>query len=232
MERQTPTSYRDRREAGRVLAGLLREYVGCPDGLVLALPRGGVPVAFEVARSLQLPLDLLSVRKLGVPGQEELAFGALAADGSLVLNPEIVEASRLDQRTIEAVVTRETQELRRREALYRAGRPPLSVAGRLVLLVDDGLATGATMRVAVEALRRQSPRAIIVAVPVAPPESCLFLARLATEVSCVCPLQPPSLDAVGAWYQDFSQIHDTEVIDLLSRLPGPTGTIELEGESS
>ena len=212
--------YRDRREAGRVLAESLRQYTACPEAIVLALPRGGVPVAWEVARALRLPLDLLPVRKLGVPGHEELAFGALAPGGVHVLNSGLVESLGLDQRMIDRVVARETLELDRREALYRRGRAPLLVTGRVVLLVDDGLATGATMRAAVQALLRQAPHSIIVAVPVAPPASCLFFDRLAPTVQCVCPLQPDDFDAVGEWYQDFSQTSDQEVLDLLAQTDG------------
>lgn len=207
--------YQDRREAGRVLADSLCEYADNAGALVLALPRGGVPVAFEVARALRLPLDLLPVRKLGVPGHEELAFGALAPGGVRVLNSDLTGALGLDQAAIEAVVAREMIELDRREALYRRGRPPLVVTGSIVLLVDDGLATGATMRAAVQSLLRQNPRSIIVAVPVGPPASCLFFDRFAPNVHCVCPLQPDDFDAVGEWYQDFSQTSDEEVLALL-----------------
>lgn len=221
LSKQVPTvrdhGYQDRREAGRVLADSLCEYADDAGALVLALPRGGVPVAFEVARALRLPLDLLPVRKLGVPGHEELAFGALAPGAVRVLNSDLTGALGLDQAAIEAVVAREMIELDRREALYRKGRAPLVVTGRIVLLVDDGLATGATMRAAVQSLLRQIPRSIIVAVPVAPPASCLFFDRLTPNVRCVCPLQPDDFDAVGEWYQDFSQTSDEEVLALLAQ---------------
>ena len=207
--------FRDRREAGRLLASKLAAYANRPDVLVLALPRGGVPVADEVARALGAPLDVFLVRKLGVPGHEELAMGAIASGGVRVLNQEIVRALRIPDEVIEAVAAQEQQELARRERLYRGDRPPPDVRERTVILVDDGLATGATMHAAVQALRQQQPARIVVAVPIAAPETC---AELSGEVDdIVCAATPQPFHAVGLWYADFSQTTDDEVRDLLAR---------------
>ncbi len=207
--------FRDRREAGRLLAAPLTAYAHRPDVLVLALPRGGVPVAYEVARALGAPLDVFLVRKLGVPGHEELAMGAIASGGVRVLNQEIVRALRIPDEVIEAVAAQEQQELARRERLYRGDRPPPDVRERTVILVDDGLATGATMHAAVQALRQQQPARIVVAVPIAAPETC---AELSGEVDdIVCAATPQPFHAVGLWYADFSQTTDDEVRDLLAR---------------
>ena len=206
--------FRDRREAGRFLAGRLMAYAGKPDVLVLALPRGGVPVAFEVARALHAPLDVFIVRKLGVPEHEELAFGAIASGGVRVLN-EMVNVLDLSHDTIEAVITREEQELERRERIYRGDRPAPDVRGHTIVLVDDGLATGSSMRAAVAALRQEGPRRIIIAVPVAAPETCDALQDEADEIVCV--QKPKSFYAVGFWYNDFSQTPDEEVHDLLEQ---------------
>ena len=178
-------AFRDRAEAGRKLAEKLLEYAGRPDVLVLALPRGGVPVGYEVARALEAPLDVFVVRKLGVPGHEELAMGAIASGGVCVLNDDVVEAAEIPYRVIQAVAARELQELERRERAYRGDRPPLEVRGRTVILVDDGLATGSTMRAAVAAVRRLEPARIIVAVPTAAPSTCAELGHEADECICV-----------------------------------------------
>jgi putative phosphoribosyl transferase len=212
--------FTDREQAGRELAAALAAYRGVEGLLILALPRGGVPVAFEVARALEAPLDLCLVRKLGVPGEEEFAFGALAGGGVRFINQEIVAALGLDEAAIEAVVRRESIELERRERLYgagRAGRPAPSVAGRTVIIVDDGLATGATMRAAIGAVLAGQPRRIIVAVPVAARETCREFNHLDPRVTCHCLRTPPNFQAVGLWYEDFSQTTDETVIALLAR---------------
>jgi putative phosphoribosyl transferase len=210
-----PTPFRDRREAGRALAAKLATYAHRPDVLVLALPRGGVPVAYEVTRALGVPLDVFIVRKLGIPGHEELAMGAVATGGVRVLNEQLVRALNIPDRVIEAVTAREQQELARRERLYRGDRPPPDVHGRTVILVDDGLATGATMHAAIAALRRQQPAHIVVAVPIAAPEACDALRVEVDDV--VCAITPEPFHAVGLWYEDFSQTTDEEVRDLLAR---------------
>jgi predicted phosphoribosyltransferase len=206
--------FRDRRDAGRLLAAKLAAYAHRPDVLVLALPRGGVPVAYEVARVLGAPLDVFIVRKLGVPRYEELAMGAGATGGVRVLNKQIVERLGIPHNLIEAVAAREKKELARRERLYREGRPPPDIRGRTIILVDDGLATGATMQAAVEALRQQQPARIVVAVPTASPETCEEMKMKADEV--ICAIMPEPFHAVGVWYQDFSQTTDEEVRDLLA----------------
>src|SRR6266404_6549023 len=210
----TPSRFRDRHEAGRRLADKLVAYAKRPDVLVLALPRGGVPVAYEVARSLQAPLDVFLVRKLGVPGYEELAMGAVATGGVRVLNDELVERLGIPDQMIDAVAANERQELARRERLYRGGRPPPDVCGRTVILVDDGLATGATMFAAIEALRKLTPARIVVAVPTASPDTCEEMKKKADEV--ICAITPEPFHAVGRWYRDFSQTTDEEVRDLLA----------------
>lgn len=215
-----PQRFISRAEAGQVLARLLAEYRGRADVIVLGLPRGGVPVAYEVAHELRVPLDVLVVRKLGVPGHAELALGAIASGGALTLNPEVVNALHLGETDIQAVIQSETRELERRERLYRGDRPPLRVAGHTVILVDDGLATGASMRVAVQALRALEPDALVVAVPVAPPGTA---ERLATDgVRVICAAEPEPFYAVGQWYDDFSQTTDAEVGELLARAAGAT----------
>jgi predicted phosphoribosyltransferase len=207
--------FHDRADAGRVLAGRLAHYAGRRDVIVLALPRGGVPVAFEVAQALRAPLDVFLVRKLGVPGQRELAMGALATGGVRVLNEDVVNALGIPDEVIDAVAAEEQDELGRREHEYRGDRPPPDVRGRVVILIDDGLATGSTMRAAVAALRRQGPARIVVAVPVGAPETCADLAEEADEV--VCARTPEPFYAVGRWYDDFSQTTDEEVRELLDR---------------
>jgi len=210
----TPRFFRDRREAGRFLARSLGAYANRPDVIVLALPRGGVPVAYEVARALHAPLDVFVVRKLGVPGHEEFAMGAIASGGVRVLNEELVQELHIPRPAIEAVAAREEQELARRERRYRGDSPPPDVRGCTVILVDDGLATGSTMQAAITALRRLQPARIVVAVPTAAPETCEQMRAAADEV--VCALTPEPFHAVGAWYQDFSQTSDEEVAALLA----------------
>ena len=204
-----PKRFRNRTDAGRQLAGKLAPYADRPDVVVLALPRGGVPVASEVARALGAPLDVFVVRKLGVPGHEELAMGAVATGGLRVLNDEIVHGLDIPEREIAAVADRELHELSRRERLYRGDHPPPDVGGRTVILVDDGLATGATMRAAVQALRQQQPARIVVAVPTASPDTCEALKAAADDV--VCAMTPEPFFAVGHWYDDFTQTTDDEV---------------------
>ncbi|MGC1888432.1 MAG: phosphoribosyltransferase family protein, partial [Stellaceae bacterium] len=211
--------FRNRNEAGRLLAKRLAADANRPDVLVLALPRGGVPVGYEVARALGAPLDVFVVRKLGVPGHEELAMGAVATGGVRVLNDQIVQGLRIPEYVIDAVAARERQELGRRERLYRGGRPPPEVHGRTVILVDDGLATGATMRAAIMALRKLQPARIVVAIPTASPETCEELKAEVDEV--VCAIKPEPFLAVGHWYEDFSQTTDEEVRDLLARRQHP-----------
>jgi predicted phosphoribosyltransferase len=209
------TRFRDRADAGRRLAERLAAYDNRPDVLVLALPRGGVPVGFEVARALGAPLDVFLVRKLGVPGHEELAMGAVATGGIRVLNDEIVKGLGIPDHVIEAAVAREQKELSRRERLYRDGRPPPNIGGRTVLLVDDGLATGATMRAGVLGLRQQQPARIVVAVPTASADTGEALRAQADAV--ICASMPEPFVAVGYWYDDFRQTTDEEVRDLLAR---------------
>lgn len=201
--------FRDRAEAGRALGKALGRLSGRDDVVVLGLPRGGVPVALEVARALGAPLDIFVVRKLGVPGHDEYAMGAIASGGVRVLNPAAVRGLFISEEVIERVAEREGLELERRERLYRGERAPLDVHGRVAVLVDDGLATGASMRAAIGALRKLDPARIVVAVPVGSAETCAQLRREADEV--VCPLVPLSFQAVGLWYDDFSQTTDAEV---------------------
>jgi len=207
--------FHDRTDAGQQLATRLGAYANRPDVLVLALPRGGVPVAFEVAQALGAPLDIFLVRKLGLPGQEELAMGAIASGGVTVLNSEVVDTLRIPSLLIDQVAAQEQRELERREHLYRGDRPPPDVHGKTIILVDDGLATGATMRAAVAALREQKPDRIVVTVPTAALEICAAFRDLVDEI--VCAMTPDPFDAVGLWYEDFSQTTDDEVRDLLAR---------------
>jgi putative phosphoribosyl transferase len=208
------TRYRDRSEAGKLLATKLMAYAYRPEVLVLALPRGGVPVAFEVAKALQVSLDVFLVRKLGVPGREELAMGAIATGGIRVLNDDVVQTLHIPMRTVEAVTGIELQELDRRDHLYRDDLPSPAVKDHSIILIDDGLATGATMRAAAQALRLQHPARLVVAVPVAAPPSCEAMQAEVDEV--ICPLMPESFYGVGWWYDDFSQTTDKEVHDLLA----------------
>jgi predicted phosphoribosyltransferase len=205
----------DRTDAGRQLAERLAAYAGRPDVLVLALPRGGVPVGFEVATRIGAPLDVFVVRKLGVPGHAELAFGAIAGGGVRVLNESVVRGLSIPDDVMEGVTAAEQQELERRQRLFRDDRPAPDVRDRTVLLVDDGLATGATMRAAVAALRQQGPQRIVVAVPTAAPSTCLELGEVADEVVSV--ITPEPFQAVGLWYRDFSPTEDAEVRALLDR---------------
>jgi predicted phosphoribosyltransferase len=216
------TVFRDRREAGRLLAAKLSTYAGKPDIVVLGLPRGGVPVAFEVARALAAPLDVFLVRKLGVPGHEELAMGAVASGGVVVLNDDVIARLGIAPEEIDAVAAKETAELARREQLYRSGRTSPEFSGRTVILVDDGLATGATMRAAITALRQSGPARIIVAVPTAAPDICEEFKKQADGI--VCYMTPAPFLAVGRWYEDFGQTTDNEVCALLAQAPPETAT--------
>jgi putative phosphoribosyl transferase len=209
------STFRDRADAGRLLAIQLKEYANQPDLLVLGLPRGGVPVAFEVARALKAPLDVFLVRKLGVPGHEELAMGAIASGGIRILNDMVVNGLAIDNETVNRVTDQELEALQRRERQYRGDNPGPEVKNRTVIIIDDGLATGTTMRAAAVALRQQGPARIIVAVPVAAPETCDEFRDLVDEV--VCAITPRELYAVGLWYDDFSQTSDDKVCELLER---------------
>lgn len=222
--------FQDRRDAGRQLAQRLDRFIGVPDVLVLGLPRGGVPVAYEVAARIGAPLDVLIVRKLGVPGHAELAMGAIASGGVQVVDQRVINMLNIPRESFEAVAQRERGELERREHMFRAGRPPLDIAGRTVILVDDGLATGASMAAAIDAIRTRGPARLVAAVPVAPPETCEALATRADEMICL--YTPEELYAVGLWYADFTQTSDAEVRQLLevshaasserATQPGPT----------
>ncbi len=207
--------FRNRREAGQVLASLLAGYRGRPGVVVLGLPRGGVPVAYEIATALHAPLDVMVVRKLGVPGHEELAMGAIASGGVQVINEEVVRHLGLTPGIMASVAAIEQQELARREQAYRGKRPPVTIEGRTVILVDDGLATGSTMRAAVAALRRRHPTRVVVAIPTAAPEPCEELKREVDEIVCV--MIPTPFYGVGEWYEEFDQTSDEEVRDLLER---------------
>lgn len=217
--------FKDRYHAGELLAKQLTTYANRPDTIVLALPRGGVPVGHAVAKALHAPLDVFVVRKLGIPGHEEYAVGAIASGGEFVLNDGVVQRFRIPMEAIEATARRELQELDRREKLYRAGRPPLQLHGCTVILVDDGLATGATMSVAVRAVRKQEPARIVVAVPVGASDACRDMREQADEVVCYC--TPDPFYGVGVWYEDFSQTSDEEVQKFLEEAlqwqPGQTG---------
>lgn len=208
-------AFPDRAEAGRLLGLKLAKYAGAADVIVLGLPRGGVPVAYEVALALRVPLDVFIVRKLGVPGFEELAVGAIASGGVRVLNEEVANALPNADEIIEAVTQRESAELERREHEYRDGRPAPELQNKTVILIDDGLATGATMRAAVKALRQRGAAKIVVAVPVGPPDTCKEFEEVADEV--VCASAPEFFQAVGQYYEDFSQTSDDEVRDLLTK---------------
>lgn len=207
--------FKDRMNAGKLLAKQLEAYRNRPDVIVLALPRGGVPVGYAVAKELGVPLDVMLVRKLGVPGHEELAMGAVASGGQLVLAPDVVQMLGIPDETIQAAARREMAEIERREKLYRAGQPPLQLQGRTVILVDDGLATGSTMLAAVHAVRAQDPARVVVAVPVGAPDTCRKLTQEADEVICLSTPEP--FYAVGLWYEDFTQTSDEEVIQLLEK---------------
>ena len=209
------TQFRDRTEAGKLLAKQLTTYVNQHDVLVLALLRGGVPVAFEVASALQVPLDVIVVRKLGVPGQEELAMGAIATGGVRILNNDVVQFLDIPNEMIDKIAASEQLELKRRERLYRGDRPAFAVHGRTVIIVDDGIATGATMHAAVAAIKQRQPSRIIIAVPTAAPSTCDEFAAEVDEL--VCFMRPEPFIAVGYWYRQFSQTSDEEVRDLLEQ---------------
>jgi putative phosphoribosyl transferase len=210
--------FRDRTEAGKYLATKLLNYKDRPDVLVLALPRGGVPVAFEIAQALRVPLDIFLVRKLGVPGHEELAMGAISTAGVRVLNEDTVDYLRIPEHIIDSIAAEELKELKRRERAYRGNRPEPDVKGKTVILIDDGLATGSTIRAAAQALRQQRPARIIVAVPVSAPETCDEYRIGVDEI--ICAVTPEPFLGVGMWYLDFSQTTDEEVRDLLERARG------------
>lgn len=207
--------FKNRQDAGQKLAEKLTGYAGRDDVLILALPRGGVPVAFEAAQKLDAPMDVFLVRKLGVPGQEELAMGAIASGGVRVLNESVVVPLNIPDKVIDAVAEKEQRELERREKAYRADLPSLEVTGKTVILIDDGLATGATMRAAAVALKQQNLQQLVVAVPVASPETC---AEFREEVDViVCAVTPRPFYGVGMWYEDFSQVADDQVRELLEK---------------
>ena len=211
--------FEDRGEAGHELAAKLRKYANRSDVVILALPLGGVPVGYAVAQELNAPLDIFAVRKLGVPGYEELAMGAIATGGVRVLNEDLVEQLEFSSDVIDRVAGREQLELERRERLYRGDRPPINVRNQIVILIDDGLATGSTMRAAVRALRAWQPARIVVAVPVGPRASCAELMEEADEV--VCAAMPEPFRGVGLWYQNFEQTTDREVRELLDHADRP-----------
>src|SRR2546428_9271138 len=207
--------YRDRSEAGKQLAARLAKYADRDDVLVLALPRGGVPVGLEVAKQLHVPLDIFLVRKLGLPGHEELAMGAISTGGVRVVNEEVVDYLQIPVSVIDAIAAIELRELERRERAYRGDHPEPDVQGKTIILVDDGLATGSTMRAAAVALRQQDPARIVVAVPVSAPQTCDEYRMGADEI--VCAITPEPFYGVGQWYSDFSQTTDAEVSDLLEK---------------
>ncbi len=207
--------FKDRYEAGKKLAEALSNYFGLPDMVVLALPRGGVPVGFELSKALHVPLDVFLVRKLGVPGHEELAMGAISSNDVMVLNESVINAYRISEIQLEKVAERERKEIVRRASLYRGDNPQLDLKNKTVILVDDGFATGASMRAAVTAVRQLRPSFIVAAVPTAPPETCESLEPIVDEVICL--ITPTPFAAVGYWYEDFSQTTDEEVRELLDR---------------
>ena len=217
------TQFRDRTEAGKLLAAQLAAYANQQDPIVLALPRGGVPVGFEIAQALHVPLDVIVVRKLGVPGQEELAMGAIATGGIRILNKDVVQFLNIPDEVIDDITAQELQELERREHLFRGERPAYDVGGRTVILVDDGIATGATMHAAVAAIKQRQPTRIIIAVPTAAPSTCDEFAAEVDELVCV--IRPEPFIAVGYWYRQFSQTSDEEVRSLLERANQGTSTI-------
>ncbi|KTD54704.1 phosphoribosyltransferase [Legionella quateirensis] len=207
--------YADRSEAGIILAKYLKSYANQPNVIILALPRGGVPVAYELATALSLPFDVFIVRKLGVPGHEELAMGAIASGGTVLFNEPLMTQLNLDSTSIHKVIEREQKELERRELLYRGNRSAPQLNGKTIILVDDGIATGSTMRAAIEAIRKQKPASMVIAVPVAESSTCEEMASLVDQI--VCPLKPINFYAVGLWYENFPQTSDEEVIYLLTQ---------------
>lgn len=211
--------FRNRAEAGQVLARRVEHYIDRPGVLVLALPRGGVPVGFEVAKALRCPLDIFLVRKLGVPGQEELAMGAIASGGVVFINDDVVRSLNISKKVIDRIAAVENEELIRRERLYRHPSRALAIRDQTVILIDDGLATGSTMRAAVQAVRAQGPERIVVAVPTGARETCAQISREVEEV--ICATTPEPFYAVGLWYEDFSQTTDAEVRELLAVTAGP-----------
>lgn len=219
MDHSAVEPFADRRSAGRELAKHLTDFAESDDVVVLGLPRGGVPVAYEVARALGVPLDMLVVRKLGVPGHEELAMGAIASGGVQVRNEQVIASAGIGDELIEAVAEHERIELERRELAYRGDRGPIEVAGRTTLVVDDGLATGATMRAAITALRERGAAVIVVAVPIAAPAVCAEMGELVEEVFCL--RTPDPFVAIGLWYHDFEPTSDEEVRHLLADAAGP-----------
>jgi len=214
MNRFRNRIFRNRAEAGALLAAQLLHYTRDPNGLVLALPRGGVPVAAEIARLLELPLEICLVRKLGLPEQPELAMGAIASDGIMVLNSQVIRQFKISRQTLLQVARQERQELERRRQIYQADRPVVALQDRIVILVDDGIATSSTLRAAIALINRQHPQRIVVAAPVASPDSCELIQKLVQEV--VCLTKPDSLNSIGQWYEDFSQTSDQEVCQLLA----------------
>jgi putative phosphoribosyl transferase len=218
---EMPERFLNRTEGGRLLAGELSRYAGRGDVIVLGLPRGGVPVAFEIAIALDAPLDVFVVRKLGLPGHEEFGIGAIASGGVRIVDDSVLRSYGVDLDTLNRITERERLELERRERLYRDDRPFPSMEGRIVILADDGLATGSTMRAAVAALRSEAPREIVIAVPVGAPETCAAMRLIADEV--VCLETPDPFYAVGLWYANFDQTEDEEVHDLLERAAARAG---------
>lgn len=221
--------FRDRSQAGQLLARRLRRYAGRDDVIVLALPRGGVPVAYAIASALNVPLDVFVVRKLGVPGEEELAMGAIASGGVRVLSRELIEELGLTDEDVERVAARELAELQRRERVFRGDRPFPDLEGKTVILVDDGIATGATMRAAIRAVRAHRPARVSVAVPVGAPQALEALQDEADELICL--LSPEVLMGIGAWYQDFSQLSDAEVMAYLRRSRTGTHAMSADGQA-
>ncbi|KTC68338.1 phosphoribosyltransferase [Legionella birminghamensis] len=203
--------YSNRRQAGKVLASHLEKFKDS-NSIILGLPRGGIPVAFEVAKALRLPMDVFIVRKLGVPGYEELAMGAIASGGIFFINQDLVKSLNISSSDIEHVIEEEMRELKRREKVYRGDRPLPGLKNKTVILIDDGIATGASMKAAMEAIKTQQPASLVIAIPVADPSICKEFADLVDEV--ICPLQPYRFQAVGLWYEDFTQTSDDEVINL------------------
>lgn len=218
--------FRTRTEAGKMLARQLTSYADCKDLLVLGLPRGGVPVAYEVANLLGAPLDICLVRKLGVPGHKELAMGAITSGGIRVLNHDVVSSLGITTETIDQVTAEELQELQRRDRAYRGDRPLLDVKNRTIIVIDDGIATGSTMRAAITMLQKQQPKRIVIAVPIAPPETCEELSNQVDEV--VCLKMPERMYAVGVWYEDFSQTTDEEVRYLLAKQSAVSSQLKAE----